>query len=162
MLRAMSIERVISGGQTGVDRAALDAAFEVGLPIGGWCPRGRRAEDGFVPHGYPMKETPSTEYTERTTFNVRDSDATLVVTQGELDGGSLYASKMAAEQKRPCKVVDLDETTSLASAISFIKDVNARVLNVAGPRESKKPGIYERAFAFLQDVFRGAHDSPTS
>jgi hypothetical protein len=151
----MRLEKIISGGQTGVDRAALDAAFRVGMPIGGWCPRGRRAEDGVVPNGYPLRETPTTEYTERTHFNVRDSDATLVLVRGPLDGGSLYATKVARQMGRPCSVVDLSEANGVESAVAFIRSTNARVLNVAGPRESKSPGVYERALAFLQDVFRG-------
>ncbi len=149
----MRLEKIISGGQTGVDRAALDAALEVGLPIGGWCPRGRRAEDGFVPHGYPLAETPTSEYTERTNFNVRDSDASLIVTRGPLDGGSLFTTKVAMQLGRPYKVVDLDESGALDVAVSFIKTTNARVINVAGPRESKNPGIYERSLAFLVKVF---------
>jgi hypothetical protein len=153
MLPAMKLEKVISGGQTGVDRAALDAALAVGLPIGGWCPRGRRSEDGFVPHGYPLAETPTTEYTERTNFNVRDSDATLVVTRGALDGGSLFTTKVAMQLGRPCKVVDMDDANGIESAVVFIQATNARVLNVAGPRESKNPGIYDRSLAFLADVF---------
>ena len=162
MLRAMRLEKIISGGQTGVDRAALDAALEVGLPIGGWCPRGRRAEDGFVPHGYPLAETPTTEYTERTNFNVRDSDATLVVTRGALDGGSLFATKVAMHLGRPCKVVDLDESNGLEVALGFIRTTNARVLNVAGPRESKNPGIYEKSLAFLMNLFKGGRDGAGS
>lgn len=153
---AMRLEKIISGGQTGVDRAALDAALEVGMPIGGWCPRGRRAEDGFVPHGYPLAETPTTEYTERTNFNVRDSDATLVITRGALDGGSLFTTKVAMQLGRPYKVVDMDETNGLEVAVSFIRTTNARVLNVAGPRESKNPGIYERSLLFLKNVFSNA------
>jgi hypothetical protein len=156
---AMRLEKIISGGQTGVDRAALDAALEVGLPIGGWCPRGRRAEDGFVPHGYPLAETPTSEYTERTNFNVRDSDATLVITRGALDGGSLFTTKVAVQLGRPYKVVDMDETNGLETAVSFIRTTNARVINIAGPRESKDPGIYDKALAFLVSVFRAVRES---
>jgi hypothetical protein len=126
----MGLKKVISGGQTGVDRAALDAAVEVGIPIGGWIPRGRRSEDGFVPHIYPLAETPTSEYTERTSFNVRDSDATLVLTRGALDGGSLYATKVAIQLGRPCKVVDMDDSEGVASAMKFIGETRARVLNV--------------------------------
>src|SRR6266571_9073801 len=85
---AMVVSKIVSGGQTGVDRAALDVALELGIPCGGWCPRGRRAEDGIIPERYPLIETPTTAYPQRTERNVRDSDGTLVLTVGRADGGT--------------------------------------------------------------------------
>ena len=86
-LRPM-LTRIVSGGQTGVDRAALDVALELSIPCGGWCPKGRKAEDGALPARYPLKETPSEEYAQRTTWNVRDSDGTLILTHGAPTGGT--------------------------------------------------------------------------
>ncbi len=99
--------KVVSGGQTGVDRAALDAALGLGLPCGGWRPQGRRAEDGRIPDRYPLTETPGKDYPTRTRRNVRDSDFTLVLTVGEPTGGTLLTVQAAKRQGRPCVVVDL-------------------------------------------------------
>ena len=93
--------RVVSGGQTGVDRAALDLARELHLPCGGWCPRGRRAEDGVVPARYRLRETPSTAYTQRTEWNVRDADATLILHRGPLQGGSALTARIARRLRHP-------------------------------------------------------------
>jgi hypothetical protein len=147
--------KVISGGQTGVDRAALDAAMALGLPVGGWCPRGRRAEDGVIAQRYPLIETPSIKYPPRTTRNVRDSDATLILTLRELDSGSKLAADMAKRLDKPCLVVSLSsypETVHLEELLPWT--VDQAVLNVAGPRESRCPGIYPRAFGFLVRLFR--------
>src|SRR5512134_3746342 len=105
----MKIERVVSGGQTGVDRAALDAALALGLPCGGWCPRGRRAEDGAIPLHYPLRETPTARYPQRTEWNVRDSDGTLILTRGRPRGGTAYTISVARRLGRPLLVVDLAE-----------------------------------------------------
>lgn len=150
----MRLLRVISGGQTGVDRAALDAAIEFGVPTGGWCPKGRRAEDGYVPHRYPMEETPSRDYSQRTRWNVRDSDATLVLTLGELSGGSLLTTQIAAELGKPCLVVELDRYDAPSRIVDFIEGNLVKVLNVAGPRESRSPVIHARAKAVLLQAFR--------
>mgnify|MGYP006174065873 CR=1 FL=1 len=94
------LARIISGGQTGVDRAALDAAMAAQYPVGGWCPQGRRAEDGPIPRDYPLRETPSAEYAQRTLWNVRDSDATLVLTPGPITGGTRWTVVKAQELQR--------------------------------------------------------------
>ncbi len=91
------IQRVFSGGQTGVDRAALDVALDLGFPCGGWCPSGRRAEDGPLKEIYPLKETPSKNYAQRTEWNVRDSDGTLVLHRGSLSGGTAFTIELAEE-----------------------------------------------------------------
>ena len=149
------ILKIISGGQTGVDRAALDAALACGLPVGGWCPSGRRAEDGVIPARYPLVETPSIKYPPRTTRNVRDSDATLILTLRELDSGSKLTADMARRLGKPCLIASLNTdpaTIRLPELLPWTLD--EVVLNVAGPRESRCPGIYARAFGFLATLFR--------
>src|SRR5215471_7567840 len=100
--------RIVSGGQTGVDRAALDAALELGVPCGGWCPRGRAAEDGPIDDRYPLHETPSRDVEQRTEWNVRDSDGTLILNRGpELTGGTLLTQRVAQRDRKPWMVIDL-------------------------------------------------------
>jgi hypothetical protein len=149
----MKLHRVVSGGQTGVDRAALDAAMACGIPIGGWCPKGRRAEDGFVPRRYPLRETPSRNYVQRTTWNVRDSDGTLVLYVGALTGGSLRTTEVAAKLGKPCLALDLDLYLAPERAWEYLEGRKLLILNVAGPRESGRPGIHARAHRLLMEVF---------
>lgn len=149
------LREVVSGGQTGVDRAALDAARDAGLPTGGWCPCGRRAEDGVIPVRYPLQETPEEVYEQRTVWNVRDSDATLVLASGEPIGGTALAVDEARRLGRPCLVVEPDEK-NVPTARSWLGREGAAVLNVGGPRESTEPGIYNRAYAFLRRLFESA------
>lgn len=147
--------KIVSGGQTGVDRAALDAALACGLPIGGWCPAGRRAEDGPIPQRYPLVETGSARYPQRTAWNVRDSDATLILTLRELDSGSKLTAEVAQRLGKPCLVASLNsypDTIDLQELLPWT--VDDAVLNIAGPRESRCPGIYARAFGFLVTVLR--------
>mgnify|MGYP003793290687 CR=1 FL=1 len=89
------IKKIVSGGQTGVDRAALDVAMQLGIPVGGWCPRGRRAEDGRIPDSYPLREASSVNYAKRTELNVRDSDGTLILSGGPLTGGTALTESLA-------------------------------------------------------------------
>ncbi|MEA2063566.1 MAG: putative molybdenum carrier protein, partial [Gemmatimonadota bacterium] len=102
------LARIVSGGQTGVDRAALDVSLSASFACGGWCPRGRRAEDGAIPIRYPLRETESPAYEVRTRCNVRDSDGTLVITRGVPSGGTAYTIDAADWIGRPCLVIDLD------------------------------------------------------
>jgi len=143
------IERVISGGQTGVDRAALDVALKLGIPCGGWCPRGRRAEDGPLKEIYPLQETPSSGYTQRTQWNIRDSDGTVVLYKSSLSGGSALTVELAKEHNKPCLVIDLCEDSSPEILLDWLKRHKIQTLNVAGTRESGSAGIYDVACQFL-------------
>jgi hypothetical protein len=144
--------KIVSGGQTGVDRAALDVALALGLPCGGWCPRGRKAEDGPIPDRYPLVETPSADYAQRTEWNVRDSDGTLVLTRGEPAGGTALTIELAQRLGKPCLVVDLNANPDTVVVRTWLGEQNIHVLNVAGPRESQSPGIHEAAQSFLRQV----------
>ena len=144
--------RVISGGQTGVDRAALDVARELGIPCGGWCPRGRRAEDGPIPESYPLRETPSAAYPERTGWNVRDSDGTLVVTRGRPRGGTALTVSVARRAGKPVAIADLEAGVSVSEIRKFLFSNRIHILNVAGPRESEAPGIHDQAAALLREL----------
>ena len=150
------LTRIVSGGQTGVDRAALDVALELGLPCGGWCPRGRRAEDGPLDPRYPLRETPTKSYAERTEWNVRDSDGTLVLTVGPARGGTALTVELAQHLGKPVLVVDLDggEAASPALVVDWIRGYDIAVLNVAGPRASETSGIQARAMELLRDALR--------
>lgn len=135
----------MSGAQTGVDRAALDVALELGIPCGGWVPRGRLDETGRIPDGYPnLRETSGADWDERTEANVRDSDGTLILSRGPLTGGSAFTARVAERLGRPCLHVDLDQHGEAEAAIrGWVADREIDVLNVAGPRASKDPGLYE-------------------
>lgn len=146
--------RLVSGGQTGVDRAALDVALELGVPAGGWCPKGRRAEDGPLPARYPLEETPARDYAQRTEWNVRDSDATLVLTRGEPTGGTRLTVRLAAKHGKPCLVVDLEQGPDPAELSGWLARHHVAVLNVAGPRASGQPGIHQQAGAWLRAALR--------
>ncbi|MFM2093231.1 MAG: hypothetical protein RIS70_355 [Planctomycetota bacterium] len=152
----VSIEKIVSGGQTGVDRAALDVAMLLGIPHGGWCPRGRLAEDGRIPDRYDLRECDSAEYFVRTERNVEDSGGTLILHRGRLTGGTALTARYARRRKRPCLKIDLAIAQRALSGMTALEDFDAwrtqhkiRVLNVAGPRASSCPEIYEEAHAWL-------------
>ena len=139
------LTKIISGGQTGADRAALDAAHEVGIEDGGWVPKGRKAEDGRISDKYNLKEMPTSSYPKRTEQNIFDSEATLIISHGQLTGGSLLTQKLAIKRQRLCKHTDLNKCNAFQAAkdISvWIDENHIEVLNVAGPRASKDPKIY--------------------
>ncbi|WP_457665119.1 putative molybdenum carrier protein [Thiolapillus sp.] len=144
--------RIVSGGQTGVDRAALDVALQLGLPCGGWCPKGRLALDGPLEERYPLHETESADYAVRTRLNVRDSDATLILNCGELTGGTAYTLRVAEKLGRPVLVQDMDHGEDTAQVHAWLATHRVHVLNVAGPRENKCPGIYDKARRFLSSL----------
>ncbi len=154
-------EKIISGGQTGVDRAALDVALELGFPCGGWCPKGRRAEDGAIPDRYPLQETSSSDYRVRTEKNIEESDGTLVLAWGPPVGGTALTLKLARRHHKPHFVVDLVQGGDALSVRGWAWTKKVRILNVAGPRESEAPRIHARAVSFLQEVLRnGPQESP--
>ena len=134
--------RVVAGGQTGVDRGALEAALELGVPCGGWCPAGRRAEDGSIPATFPVVELPGAGYPERTCKNVLDSDGTLIIFCGQLTGGSLLTVKLAQDHSKPLLLLDAERLTNAAAAsevVDFVRTRHIDTLNVAGPRASDWP-----------------------
>jgi hypothetical protein len=136
--------KVVSGGQTGADRAALDWAIDRGLPHGGWCPRGRRAEDGRIADRYRLTETPSDDYLQRTEWNVRDADGTVIVSLSPtLSGGSKKTAELAERHGKPWLHVARDASAGDPGERlrRFVREHGIRVLNVAGPRASTEPGI---------------------
>jgi hypothetical protein len=150
--REFRIERIVSGGQTGVDRAALDVAIELDIPHGGWCPRGRRAEDGVIPDHYQVQEHPSEHYVDRTRQNVIDSDGTLVLYGNRLEGGTLLTARFAEEQGKAVFRVRLTGRVSYIACIEWLAAEEIRVLNVAGPRASKDSQIYQKSVAYLRTL----------
>lgn len=147
---------IISGGQTGADRAALDFAIRHGIPHGGRIPKGRRTEAGPLPPKYNLQEMPTTSYPDRTAQNVLDSDGTLIVSNGALRGGSALTVKLAGRYGKPWLHIDL-QASSPAEAARAIRDwIEAdaiKVLNVAGPRASEDPDIYEGTVELLEKTF---------
>ena len=145
--------KLVSGGQTGADRAALDAALELGIDHGGWMPKGRAAEDGPLPSRYWVRETPTEDPTERTQRNVADSDATLLISHGPLAGGSELTRAFAAELGKPVLHVELSSLSTAEAAERIARWLGAlgcRTLNVAGPRASEEAGIHAAASAVLR------------
>src|SRR5262249_28494543 len=148
--------KIVSGGQTGADRAALDWAIAHGLDHGGWCPLGRKAEDGAIPTRYQLKETPTDRWEQRTEWNVRDSDGTVIFTIAErLTGGSLTPVEFTRVFGRPCLHVSRRVDGDLASGRvrQFVADHRIRVLNIAGPRASFEPGVGEFVRTTLETAF---------
>ena len=138
--------KIISGGQTGADRAALDAAIELGIPHGGWLPRGRKAEDGMVPDLYNLQELASPRYRDRTKKNILDSDGTLIVSYGPLTGGSFLTEALAIRYDRPClhlNMADINPEQAGIALEKWLEKYSICTLNVAGSRASGEPRIYE-------------------
>jgi hypothetical protein len=147
--------KIVSGGQTGVDRAALDVALEMGIECGGWCPAGRMAEDGPIDARYPLRETPSTDPTQRTEWNVRDSDGTLILTAGTPSPGTDAAIAEARELGRPHYTYHAGSPEDVAVFRRWLQVYRIHTLNVAGPRESEAPGIYAEARRILNALLSG-------
>jgi hypothetical protein len=162
--------KIVTGGQTGVDRAALDVALMCGIGYGGWCPRGGWAEDSPEPPGvrakFPsLRETPLADPAQRTAWNIRDSDVVLILVDDEgtkVSAGTMLAGQLAEGEGKPTLIVDLSQADGVAGANEWLKIQRARFgeglrLGIGGPRESEAPGIYERARAFLSALFRTHH-----
>ena len=145
-------KKIVSGGQTGVDRAALDVALALGIPHGGWCPRGRLAEDRVIPPQYQLTETDSPEYAVRTEKNVVDSDGTLILCLGQTSGGTELTRQLSHVHGRPCLVVDLKRPPPADDVYRWISESQIETLNVAGPRESQNRGISCQARRFLEGL----------
>lgn len=146
----VKLHKIVSGGQTGVDQGALDAAIAVGVPHGGWCPKGRRSEAGPIPGCYQLQETPSPQYPVRTRWNVRDSDATLVLRTTEPTGGTALTIELAKKFGKPCLITNPALAAERANVVHWLREHGVGVLNVAGPRESESPGIQQATKTFLE------------
>lgn len=156
------LAKVIAGGQTGVDQAALRAALEAGLDVGGWCPPGRLCESGTIPAVFPLRETPQ-ERSElapdvprslRTEWNVRDSDATLILEPAAgADPGTEVARRCAARYGRPTLDCDPEDPEAASRIVRWLKTLQIGVLNVAGPSEGSSPGIHDASYGVLVEVF---------
>ena len=158
------VVRIVSGGQTGADRGGLDAAIRLGIAHGGWCPRGRRAEDGTIPAQYRLSETTSRTWIERTRRNVIDSDATVVFTKGLPTAGSRRTVEMTCEEDRPMLHIDVagwpgDRGEDLEKFRGWLAALHVRTLNVAGSRASKTPGLHGLVEQFLVEALAPAQDA---
>jgi hypothetical protein len=146
--------RIVSGGQTGVDRAALDAALQAGIPIGGWCPERRMAEDGMIPQNYPLVELKGGGYAERTKKNIIDSDGTVIIYFKEISGGTELTRQYCVSKTKPCLLIDamkLDVETASQMIASFVKEIGIESLNIAGPRASKEKRAYNYTFNIMYE-----------
>lgn len=156
----MNIQRIISGGQTGVDRAALDFAIARQIPHGGWCPAGRHAADGVLDARYQLRETESSGYRQRTKRNVLDADATLILYRGRLEGGSLLTRDLAMRHGKPLLLCDLHGPAQalLAAWQDWWESHPIAILNIAGPSEARNPGIYQQTGALLNLFWNTEHE----
>lgn len=149
------IRKIISGGQTGADRAALDFAIRRNIPHG-WLPKGRKTEDGPLNAKYQLREMPTGEYARRTEQNVLDADGTVIVSHGRLTGGSALTRKLAGRHEKPWLHLDLEELAcdeAAARLASWIGTHKVKTLNVAGPKAGKDPAIYEATLRLLGRTF---------
>ena len=145
---------IVSGGQTGADRAALDWALKHNVPCGGWCPKGRKAEDGPIDPKYPLKETPSASYLQRTEWNVRDSDATVLFSiESALTGGSKKTVEFARKHEKPNLHLSAEDNAAAEKLKAFTEEHRVKILNVAGPRASNEPGVGEFVMRTLEAAF---------
>jgi hypothetical protein len=159
------IEKLVSGGQTGADIAELDVALKHGFPHGGWCPKGRRSLERPIPAQYLLVETPTDSYLQRTEWNVRDTDGTVVFTLArEATGGSLKTIGFTRKHRKPCLHLSMAGSGLFSPAAQlqeFVKEHGLKVLNVAGSRESKEPGIHDWVSGVLEDAFFWSENHPS-
>lgn len=147
------LKKIISGGQTGADRAALDVAINHKVPSGGWCPKGRKAEDGPIPVRYPLQETESSDYSTRTRKNILDSDGTLILCpEDAMDDGTKLTCQLCKKLNKPLFIADPADEEQIPSVIKWLIKGNIHVVNIAGPRESKLKGIYKTSEMFLNKL----------
>ncbi len=164
--KIIRLSRIVSGGQTGVDRAALDAAMAAGIETAGWCPRDRRSEDGSIPLRYPLRETEAKSYAVRTEWNVRDSDATLILVLDRISSGTRLTIDSAKSQTKPLRIEYLCPPSAgtlvsdhvspeqqVADVLEWIGHRQIRTLNVAGPRGSSRKDVYQKSLQFLTMLF---------
>jgi hypothetical protein len=150
------VSKIISGGQTGADRAALDAAIDLDIPHGGWVPLGRKAEDGAVAEKYRVQEMETDSYSARTEQNVVDADGTLILSHGQLTGNSALTERLAKKHGRPYLHIDLNKTNAFKAAQGinqWIQESGIKILNIAGPRASEDPEIYDHAYKVLKTAY---------
>jgi hypothetical protein len=157
--------KIISGGQTGVDRAALDVALKNGIDCGGWCPAGHLDEFGKIPDRYPVRELEHGGFTERTLQNVKDADGTVIIYSGELSGGTEQTVGFCVEQQRPRQLIDASMISILEAVrliADFVRKDKIDILNVAGPRQSEWPEGYDYAFRALEAFVNSITSKSTS
>ncbi len=150
------IERIVSGGQTGVDQGALDAAIKLGIAYGGWCPKGRLAENGTIPDHYTLVETDSSDYASRTRRNITDSDAVLIFVPRlplPIIDGTVLTIDEAKAQAKPFFIVNLAQGVDINAMTQWVRDSEVTILNIAGPRESSYPGIYKTTLSVMENLY---------
>ncbi len=156
------VNKIVSGGQTGVDRGALDAAIELGIEHGGWCPKGRLAEDGPIATCYQLDELPSSDYAARTERNVIDSDGTLIFYRDRLQGGTALTNRLAKLHGKPLLRIRLDQPVELDRIVRWLADEAIEVLNIAGPRGSTYPDIHQQTYEVIKKLFNSTAQLPLS
>jgi len=165
IIPSMTLKRIVSGGQTGVDRGALDAALAVGFECGGWAPGDRMAEDGVIADRYPLTVLPNGNYRQRTRLNVVDSDGTAILYEGYLSDGTRLTRDLCELVNRPCILISALETPdsiAAAAVVKFIEDNNIGTLNVAGPRASGWPAGHAFALEVIGQVIKSKTEELTS
>lgn len=153
----MTLEQIISGGQTGVDRGALDAALQEGFPCGGWCPDGREVENGRIPDRYPLKELEGAGYRQRTIQNITDSDGTVIIHYTVPEGGTAETLAQCLKRKKPFHLIDATEIKPKRAAMRlafFLQEHDVARLNVAGPRQSTAPAAREYTQRVINHLIR--------